>query len=113
MSVFGLNGSDPEQDSGLVQSQDTLDHVPGIRDVLDTGWSPPDRPWAVDDWGMTEWEATGEGPSGRLARELAEREDEVVGDGLGDTSDTDGELIDHEVGAPASRTSPRDRGAVG
>jgi hypothetical protein len=52
----------------------------------------------VDDWGMTEWEATGEGPSGRLARELAEREDEVVGDGLGDTSDTDGELIDHEVG---------------
>jgi hypothetical protein len=99
VSVFGLNGSDPEQDSGLLQSQDTLDHVPGIRDVLDTGWSPPDRPWAVDDWGMTEWEeATGEGLSGRLARELAEREDEVVGDGLGDTSDTDGELIDHEVG---------------
>ena len=40
MSVFGLNGSDPEQDSGLLQSQDTRDHVPGIRDVLDTGWSP-------------------------------------------------------------------------
>jgi hypothetical protein len=99
MSIFGLNGSDPEQESGLLQFQDTLDHVPGIRDVLDTGWSPPDRPWAVGDWGMTEWEeSTGEGLGGRLARELAEREDEAAGDGLGDTTDTDGELIDREVG---------------
>ena len=69
-----------------------------MRDVLDTGWSPPERPWAVDDWGTTEAEeSAGESLDGRLARELPDAaEDE--GDGLGDTSDTDGELLDDEVG---------------
>jgi hypothetical protein len=52
----------------------------------------------VDDWGTTEYEErTGESLDGRLARELPqERTDD--GDGLGDTSDTDGELVDDEVG---------------
>ncbi len=36
--------------------------------------------------------------SGRLAREVREQRVEAVGDGLGDASDTDGELIDREVG---------------
>jgi uncharacterized protein DUF5709 len=98
MSIFAWNESDPEQASGLLQPQDTLDHANGVCDVLDTGWSPPDRPWAVNDWGTTGWEeTTGEGLEGRLAREVPERDDDD-GDGLGDTSDTDGELIDGEVG---------------
>ena len=52
----------------------------------------------MEDWGTTEAEeSAGESLDGRLARELPDRiEDE--GDGLGDTSDTDGELIDDEVG---------------
>jgi hypothetical protein len=54
----------------------------------------------VDDWGVTaREEAEGEGLNRRLARELPDvwvGDDE--GDGLGDTSDTDGELKDSEVG---------------
>jgi len=55
----------------------------------------------VNDWGTTaREEAEGEGLDRRLARELpeswaAEDEDD---DGLGDKSDTDGELRDDEVG---------------
>jgi hypothetical protein len=98
MSIFGSDGTDPEQDSGLLQPQDTLDDTDGVTDALDTGWSPPERPWAVEDWGLTASEETaGESLSARLAREIPEPED-GDGDGLGDASDTDGELIDDEVG---------------
>jgi hypothetical protein len=96
MSIFGSDGTDPEEASGLLQPQDTLHDADGVIDVLDTGWSPPDRPWAVADWGTTHREENaGESLAGRLAREIPETAD---GDGLGDTSDTDGELIDDEVG---------------
>ncbi len=97
-SIFGPYGPDSEQDSGLLQPQDTLDDAGGVTDVLDTGWSPPERPWGVEDWGITEAEeSAGESLDGRLARELPDAvEDE--GDGLGDSSDTDGELLDDEVG---------------
>ena len=97
-SVFGSDGTDPEEASGVLEPEDTLDYREGVADVLDTGWSPPERPWAVNDWGTTESEeSAGEGLSGRLARELPEATEDD-GDGLGDTSDTDGELIDVEVG---------------
>ncbi|MHA6630670.1 DUF5709 domain-containing protein [Pseudonocardia sichuanensis] len=90
------NRSD-EDDSGVLEPEDSLDDR-GVRDVLDEGWSPPERPWAVTGWGTTaREEAGGESLEARLARELP---DGVVwdGDGLGDTSDTDGELRDDEVG---------------
>ena len=96
--VFGTDGTDPEEASGVLEPQDTLEEPGGVADVLDTGWSPAERPWAVTDWGTTEREElAGEGLAGRLARELPE-EQQVEGDGLGDASDTDGELIDDEVG---------------
>ncbi|MEX5719113.1 DUF5709 domain-containing protein [Geodermatophilus maliterrae] len=96
--IFGTDGTDPEEDSGVLDARDTLEDLGGVEDVLDTGWSPAERPWGVDDWGTTEWEeSTGESLSGRLARELPET-DRPEGDGLGDTSDTDGELLDDEVG---------------
>ena len=95
--VFGTDGTDPEEDSGVLEPQDTLEEL-GVADVLDTGWSPAERPWAVTDWGTTEREElAGESLAGRLAREVPERP-EAEGDGLGDASDTDGELIDDEVG---------------
>lgn len=98
MSIFGSDGADPEQDSGVLQPQDSLEYATGVTDVLDTGWSPPDRAWAVEDWGTTEREErTREGLSARLAREIPDLRD-ADGDGLGDTSDTDGELLDDEVG---------------
>jgi hypothetical protein len=87
---------DGENDSGVLDPEDTLDDRGS--DPLDEGWSPADRPWAVDDWGTTgDEEERGESLDGRLARERA---DPVVddGDGLGDTTDTDGELRDEEVG---------------
>lgn len=75
---------------------DTLDGGP--RDPLDEGWSPPERPRGLDDWGTTAAEVAGhESLSARLARELPELPDDL-GDGLGDASDTDGELLDDEVG---------------
>jgi hypothetical protein len=97
-SVYGSDGTDPEEATGVLQPEDTLDYRPGVSDVLDTGWSPPERPWAVADWGTTEREElAGEGLAGRLAREIPERTTDE-GDGLGDASDTDGELLDREVG---------------
>jgi hypothetical protein len=96
--TYGTDGTDPEEASGVLEPEDTLEDSHGVRDVLDTGWSPPEKPWAVDDWGTTEAEeSAGESLDGRLARELPDSvEDE--GDGLGDSSDTDGELLDDEVG---------------
>jgi hypothetical protein len=96
--IYGTDGTDPEEASGVLEPEDTLEDTHGVRDVLDTGWSPPERPWAVDDWGTTEAEEeAGESLDGRLARELPDdRYDDS--DGLGDSSDTDGELLDDEVG---------------
>ncbi len=84
-----------------LDAQDTLDDS-GVADPLDEGYSPAERPWAVNDWGTTgREEATGESLDGRLARELPDVgsfDPLDEGDGLGDTTDTDGELIDDEVG---------------
>jgi hypothetical protein len=96
--IYGTDGTDPEEASGVLEPEDTLDGPGGVRDVLDTGWSPAERPWAVDDWGTTEAEeSAGESLDGRLARELPDGVTDE-GDGLGDASDTDGELLDDEVG---------------
>ena len=98
--IFGTDGTDPEEDSGVLDARDTLEDLGGIEDVLDTGWSPAERPWGVDTWGTTEWEeSTGESLGGRLARELPDTDgSEDDGDGFGDASDTDGEPLDDEVG---------------
>jgi hypothetical protein len=95
--VYGTDGTDPEEATGLLEPEDTLEDPRGARD-LDTGWSPPERPWGVDDWGTTEREeATGESLDGRLRRELPDRPEDD-GDGLGDLAGGDGELLDDEVG---------------
>ena len=91
-----------EVDDDVSEQLDELDTLEGNKftDPLDEGVSPPEQPWAVNDWGTTaREEAEGEGLAGRLARELPEawaRDDE--GDGLGDSTDSDGELLDDEVG---------------
>jgi hypothetical protein len=88
-----------------LDAQDTLDDT-GVADPLDEGYSPAERPWAVDDWGTTAHEtATGESLDGRLAREVPDSgsvDPLDEGDGLGDCSDSDGELIDDEVGGARS-----------
>ena len=93
---------DPDEldDDGFEQLDelDTLD-TGGPADPLDEGWSPPERPLGVDEWGTTaREEAEGESLDRRLARELPDSEDDEDWGDLGDVSDTDGELRDDEVG---------------
>ncbi|MFI9630640.1 DUF5709 domain-containing protein [Streptomyces sp. NPDC052042] len=78
--------------------EDTLDNR-GLADLLDEGYSPPERPWAVEDLGTTAAEQhSGESLESRLARELPDIV-EADDNGLGDLADSDGELWDTEVGA--------------
>ena len=99
-----------DQESGQLGVEDTLDDR-GVVDPLDEGVSPAERPWIGGGWGVTaREEATGEPLDGRLARELPDGAEDD-GDGLGDASDTDGELWDDEVGeVRAGRLLARDGG---
>lgn len=91
---------DPDAD---VQEEDQLEPEDTLVDrgggeVLDEGYSPPDWPPPVYRAALTpqdEWR--GESLDERLAEELP---DVAVpdGDGVGDASDTDGEMLDEEVG---------------
>ena len=83
---------DIDSESDLLPSEDTLVDR-GVPDVLDEGYSPAERPSDFS----TEHEAL----EARLSRELPESVDDD-GDGLGDASDTDGELYDDEVGMTRS-----------
>ena len=86
-------------DNGLLEPEDSLVDR-GVADVLDEGYTPPDHPIAVFDWGTTAREAAGHEALGdRLARELPDVfAGADQGDGLGDASDTDGEPYDDQVG---------------
>jgi hypothetical protein len=82
-------------DNGLLDPEDTLDD----RDPFDEGYSPPERAQATEGWGTTAAETLrGESLDGRLAREVPDLSYNDDDDGLGDTEDTDGELLDDEVG---------------
>jgi hypothetical protein len=102
-----------DHESDQLESTDTLDDR-GVDDVLDEGYSPAERPWVGDGWGTTaREEAEGEGLDARLARELPDSDGEDEGDGLGDSSDSDGELYDDEVGDHRSgRLVGADEGGV-
>lgn len=67
---------------------------------LDEGYSPGERPLAVSGWGTTAAEESArESLDGRLSREEPDVTDAADdGDRLGDTIDTDGEIIDDQVG---------------
>jgi hypothetical protein len=106
--VYQPDASEIQEDSGLLDAEDTLDQD-GVPDPLDRGWSPPERPLAVERAGVRPDER--ETLEQRLAEELP---DPPVpdGDDLGDSSDTDGELLDDEVGARrAGRLVAPDEGA--
>lgn len=57
--------------------------------LMDTSYSPPEKPRNTEE---------NETLDERLAEEEPEIWDREDGDGLGDTTDTDGELVDDEVG---------------
>lgn len=88
-----------------LDAEDSLDDS-GLDDLLDRGYSPPERPLAVDDRGTTASEQhTGESLESRLAREVPdtsetadEGTEDLVGGARGDLAGGDGELSDTEVG---------------
>ncbi|MER5294420.1 MULTISPECIES: DUF5709 domain-containing protein [Streptomyces] len=109
--VYQPDASDQREDTGVLDAEDTLEYD-GVDDPLDPGWSPPERPWAVEHTGVTAAERrAGE----TLDQRLAEEQPDLAvpdGDGLGDSTDTDGELLDNEVGAARSgRLVAPDEGA--
>lgn len=94
--------AEPDGDVNLLRPQESLDDEETEYDP-DTGYSPNERPWEIDRWGLTAAEAArGEDLAHRLARELPDRVDEVDGDGIGDSTDTDGEPLDDQVGGARS-----------
>jgi hypothetical protein len=109
--VYQPEPSEQREDTGLLDAEDTLEYD-GVDDPLDRGWSPPERPWAVEHTGVTAAERLrGETLDQRLAEELPEPA-APDGDGLGDCQGTDGELMDNEVGAARSgRLVAPDEGA--
>lgn len=86
---------------GLLRPQESWDEDELDDADVEPGYSPASRARGSLDWGVTAREAAGhESLDRRLAREVPDtwaREED--GDGLGDSSDTDGELIDDQVGA--------------
>lgn len=118
--VYQPDDSEVREDTGPLEPEDTLEDR-GLDEVLDEGYSPPERPYAVEDTGTTAREQrTGESLDRRLSREEPEQGG-PAGDGIGDASDTDGELLDDEVGdrrsgrlvGPDEGAHPRRDGVTG
>ncbi|WP_338899683.1 DUF5709 domain-containing protein [Streptomyces sp. TG1A-60] len=109
--VYQPDGSEIQDDAGLLDAEDTL-ITDGVADPLDRGWSPPERPWAVEHTGVTAAERLrGETLDQRLSEELPDTA-YPDGDGIGDSQDTDGEPLDNEVGTLRSgRLVAPDEGA--
>lgn len=108
--VYQPQGDEVVDDAGPLESEDTLNNR-GV-EPLDEGYSPPERPLAVDEWGTTAAEQhSGETLNRRLAREIPE-EIGPEGDDIGDMADDEGEPRDEEVGGPdAGRLVAPDEGA--
>jgi len=111
--VYQPDQSEVQDDAGLLDAEDTLESD-GVNDPLDRGWSPPERPWAVERRDVTAAERLrGETLDERLAEELPEVAPSD-GDGIGDSLDSDGEALDNEVGSTRSgRLVAPDEGAHG
>ncbi|GAB2805669.1 DUF5709 domain-containing protein [Actinoallomurus bryophytorum] len=91
-----MTASDGDVDPALLSPEESLDDDE-LGDI-EAGYSPAERPLGSTAWGTTEREqSTREDLTHRLAREESDQSPDD-GDGLGDSSDTDGELIDDEVG---------------
>jgi hypothetical protein len=98
-------GNEEQEDAAPLDMEDALGED-DLDDVLDKGYSPPERPLGVDKEGVTAAEqARGESLDRRLSEEVPDVTDEVdeieegeEGDGLGDSPDSDGEPVDPEAG---------------
>lgn len=96
----GNGFEDSADDYALLPPDESLDADELGDDLDESGFSPLDWRPAELSWGFTPREARSHEPlSARLARELPDEAEEILGDGIGDASDTDGEIIDDQVGS--------------
>lgn len=94
--VYQPDGSEVQDDAGILDPEDTL--IDRGADPLAEGYSPPERPLAVESWGTTAAEQhVGEPHSVRLSHETPDVTPQV-GDGIGDLPSGEGEPLDGEVG---------------
>ncbi|MEU3027497.1 DUF5709 domain-containing protein [Streptomyces incarnatus] len=110
-------GDDAYQPTGTNEEQedaaplDPQDAIGGrsYDDMLDEGYSPPERPLGVTKYGTTAAEQrAGESLDQRLRQEVPDQ-DEPAGDGIGDLPGGAGEPVDPEAGdVRAGRLSARD-----
>lgn len=119
--VYQPTGDNEEQeDAAPLDLEDALQED-DYDDVLDTGYSPPERPLGVDRTGTTAAEQRrGESLDEHLAEEVPDvgadtgadgGPDTGAADGIGDAPGTDGEPLDPEAGGPRSgRLTDPDQG---
>ncbi|WP_055589790.1 DUF5709 domain-containing protein [Streptacidiphilus griseoplanus] len=104
-------GNEEQEDAAPLDLEDAVDER-DYDDILDEGYSPPERPLGVDKIGTTAAEQReGESLDQRLAQEVPDVEPEP-GDGTGDLPGGEGEPTDAEVGdVRAGRLVAPDEGA--
>ncbi|MGW0210881.1 DUF5709 domain-containing protein [Streptomyces sp. NPDC003233] len=110
--AYQPTGTNEEQaDAGPLDLQDAVDERT-YDDVLDEGYSPPERPLAVTKKGTTAAEQhAGETLDERLAQETPDAQ-APVGDEIGDLPGGEGEPVDPEAGeSRAGRLVAPDEGA--
>lgn len=110
--AYQPTGSNEEQaDAAPSDLQDALDERT-YDDMLDEGWSPPEKPLGVTKYGTTAAEQhAGETLDQRLSQEVPET-GVPAGDGIGDLPDGEGEPVDPESGRDrAGRLVAPDEGA--
>ncbi|MEU2250551.1 DUF5709 domain-containing protein [Streptomyces sp. NPDC019224] len=99
------DGQDPPNDD--LDMENTLGER-GLDDQMEEGYSPPERPLAVDRYGTTgEEERRGESLDQRLAQEVEEVEP-LDDDDIGDLADGEGEPLEVEDETRSGRLSAAD-----
>ncbi|MEU2790321.1 DUF5709 domain-containing protein [Streptomyces sp. NPDC007100] len=108
--VYQPSASDKQGTSDELDMEDALDE-PDLDDMLDQGYSPPEKPLAVNQKGTTANEQReGESLEERLDKEVPDVQP-PDGDGIGDQPDADGEPVDGQVGDErAGRMTGTDEG---
>ncbi|WP_030294730.1 DUF5709 domain-containing protein [Streptomyces katrae] len=110
--AYQPTGTNEEQeDAAPLDLQNAVDERT-YDDMLDEGYSPPEKPLGVTKYGTTaEEQNAGETLDERLSQEVPDVA-EPEGDGLGDLPGGQGELMDPEVGTDrAGRLRAPDEGA--
>ncbi|MEU3344559.1 DUF5709 domain-containing protein [Streptomyces sp. NPDC006700] len=112
--AYRPTGDDEEQQDAAPPDMENAVGERTYDDVLDEGYSPPEKPLGVTKYGTTAAEQhEGESLDQRLAQEQPE-ESGAEGDGVGDLPGGEGEPVDPEAGGDrAGRLVAPDEGAHG